>query len=194
MTVLLLQTTSVRAQSEQTAPRMMPEVPSAVDSFVDEGGGPAGAFGQRLRLFSEAQAGVAGFFGARQSLVGHEGRPELALVATVEKHVGATLLRADAVFAREIDEDQRDAELALAALHPLSRRIALGVAGRAVLDLDEGRTDGGEVRWEARGGAAASVRLGERASLSLHGGAVALASPTVIRAGPFALAAVGGWF
>jgi hypothetical protein len=180
---------AVHAQPERVAP----EVPTATTPIVDGGSLAGPTLGQRLQLTSEARTGVATFVGTRYSLIGHEGRPEVAVSAAVEKHLGRTLFAAEAVFARELAEDQRDAEIAVAALHSVTRRFAVGVAGRATIDLDDGRGDGGEVRWESRGGAAASVHLG-RALLALHAGAVAMALPGAIRAGPFALAAVGGWF
>jgi hypothetical protein len=193
VTMFALHAAVAAAQSDRTATRERPELPSTVAPDVDAAFVGDGV-GQRVRLLDERHAGVSAFVGTRYLLVGHEGRPELATSATVERHLGATLLRADAVFARELDRDQRDAVLALSALRAVARGLSLGVAGRAVVDLDDGRDDGGEIRWEARGGAAALLHLGARASLALHAGATSLAMPTEIRAGPFALAAVGGWF
>ncbi len=165
------------------------------------GGGSAGptlvegaaTLGARYALTTERRDGVATFVGTRYSAAGHEGRPELAVTAAAYQHVGALALAGSAEFARELDQDQRDAELALAALRALSSRVALGVAGHATIDLDAGRADGGEIRWEARGGPAATVRVG-RAALFVQGGAVAVATPQAIARGPFALASVAGWF
>ncbi len=195
LTILSLASVA-RAQSDRGAPTEGAGGTAAhpVTPIVDGGGLGGTSLGMRLQLTSEARYGVATFVGTRYAAIGHEGRDEIALVAIAEKHLGATLLHADVVYARELEEDQRDAELALSALRAVAARVALGVDGRAVVDLDAGRSDGGEVRWEARGGAAAILRVGGGAALSLHAGAVAIATPDAIRAGPFALAAVGGFF
>jgi hypothetical protein len=153
----------------------------------------AATLGARYQLTTEAESGVATFVGTRYSGLGHEGRPELAVTVGAEKHLGATVVYTQVDVARELAEDQRDAELALAALRPVSARVQCGLAGHAVVDLDAGRNDGGEVRWEASAGPTASVRVG-RAALLLEGGAVALATPATVRAGPFALASLAGWF
>ncbi|MCA1665221.1 MAG: hypothetical protein LC659_13320 [Myxococcales bacterium] len=194
VTLLSLHAALAGAQSDRTGTRAQPELPPAVTPDLDGAALAGDGVAQRVQLTTEARAGIATFVGTRYALVGHEGRPELSVTAAVEKHVGATLLRADAAFAREIDEDQRDAVLALSALRAVVDGLAVGVAGRAIIDLDDGRDDGGEVRWEGRGGAAANVRLGRRASLTLTGGAAAIATRVDVRTGPFALAAVGGWF
>jgi hypothetical protein len=153
----------------------------------------AATFGARYQLTRERDRGVAVYLGARYSGAGHEGRPELAASMSAQKHLGALLVCGQVEVARELVEDQRDAELGLSASRQVSERLSLGVAGQATVDLDQGRSDGGELRWALDAGPTVNVRVG-RAALLVHGGAVALARPDAIRAGPFALASVAGWF
>jgi len=165
------------------------------------GGGSPGAtlvegaatLGARYALTTEAHDGVATWVGTRYSAAGHEGRPELAVTAAACKHTGAFVVSGAVEFARELAEDQRDAELGVTAARALSRRLEVGVAGHATVDLDPGRADGGEIRWEASGGPTATLHVG-RLALLVHGGAAALATPYAVAAGPFALASVAGWF
>ena len=148
---------------------------------------PLAPNGIGLRL----QLGRGTYLGAASLPVGHEGRPEMAPASPSSSDRRIPVVSAQLTYAQESGSEQRDADLAVALMRAVSRRWWLGAAGHANLDLDEGRDDGGERRWETSGGVAASLRLGNVA-LWLHAGVTAVAAPDSVRSGPFTLASFAG--
>jgi hypothetical protein len=108
--------------------------------------------------------------------------------------VGTFFVFAQAELAREVAaSDQQNSELTASVLRGVGRRLWLGVAGHARLDLDDGRDDGGEVRWQAEGGPVASLAVGDY-WLLVHGGYLSRTTLVETRSGAFSVASIAGWF
>jgi hypothetical protein len=152
-----------------------------------------GTFGARVQILREATEGVSVYAGAYYTGAGHEGRSELVLSFLAQRHLGAQLLSVQVELGRELNEDQRDGDVALTLMRPLTSRLQVGVGGHARFDLDGGRDDGGDINLDASAGPLVSYSL-KTAALMVQSGAATLVVPGATRAGGFALACVGGYF
>ena len=146
------------------------------------GGGSPGAtlvegaptIGARFAVTTEAHDGVATWVGTRYSAVGQRAVPS----SPSPPPRASTSARLSSRGRSNPARARRDrAGRARRGGGALSRRLEVGVAGHATIDLDGGRADGGELRWEASGGPTATLRLG-RVALLVDGGAAALATPS----------------
>jgi hypothetical protein len=152
------------------------------------------SFGLRVQALRESASGLdmsAGVFYRPEGLTEPEGEVEAVLSAG--RHLGNTYLLGNLVYGQDAEGNERDGEVRVAALHPITSRLLLGLDGRLRFDLgSKDRPGKDEPELDALVGPAASLALGPVALL-LHGGGSAYRT-TSTAYGAFVLAGLGSSF
>jgi hypothetical protein len=154
------------------------------------------SFGARLQALHESRHGVDGAVGVFYRPEGlTEGEGEIEAVVSAGTHLGATYLLGNLVYGQDGEGRERDGEVRLAALRPVTRRLLLGFDGRLRFDLGSDRPgrSGSEPTLDALVGPAATFLAGPVALL-VHAGASALRVPGGSTAGAFVLGGIGTSF
>ncbi len=119
--------------------------------------------GVRVQVLDQSEDGVDGSLGLAYQQDGFrsaEGRLELA--ASLSRRIDALGLYASLAYAQDEENDDRQADLQLAALHRFSRRFHAGAGARVRADLfsDDVKRQPGESDLELVAGPLASVAVG----------------------------------
>jgi hypothetical protein len=152
------------------------------------------SFGARVQALHESRHGVDGAVGVfyrPEGLTEPEG--EIEAVVSAGAHLGATYLLGNLVYGQDGEGRERDGEVRLAALRPVTRRLLLGFDGRLRFDLGSDRPGRSEPTLDALVGPAATFLVGPVALL-VHAGASALRVHAASSAGAFVLGGLGTSF
>jgi hypothetical protein len=150
------------------------------------------SLGARFQALREDRHGIDGSLAVTyrpEGLTEPEGEVETVLSAGA--HLGSNYLVANLVYGQDPEGNERDGEVRLAGLRPVSERVLIGFDGRLRFALGTpaaGSRAAGEPSLDLLVGPAATVVLG-RLALLVHGGASAL---RVHSAGAFGAFVVGG--
>jgi hypothetical protein len=153
--------------------------------------------GAHLRLLTEDQHGVdgsAGVFYKPEGLTEPEG--EIESVIAVGLHVRDTYLLANLAYGQDPEGNERDGEVRLALVQPLSARALLGFDSRVRFDLGSAASRlaaRGEATLDAVVGPAAALFV-DRFALLLHAGWAARRVAGSLATGPFVSAGLGSAF
>lgn len=111
----------------------------------------------RLDAFRQTTHGLDMAVAAGYSDVGFNTLPAAVLKVAVGRTVGTSYLLGNAAYQHSLQEGDRSGELRLAALHPVSRLVHVGIDSRLQIDLERDDDEpAGEAEWEWRGGFVAS--------------------------------------
>jgi hypothetical protein len=149
---------------------------------------------QFLRSGLHGVDGTVGVFYRPEGLTEPEG--EIEGFAALGRTIGRTYLTANLLYGQDPEGRERDGEVRLSALRPVTTRVLLGVDGRCRFDLgsDPGKLAAhGEPTFDALAGPTASVLVGPVALLAEAGASVRRFGGTTAY-GPFAIAGVGTVF
>jgi hypothetical protein len=156
------------------------------------------SFGARYQLLGKGRHGVDGTVGVQyrpEGLTEMEG--EVEVVVAVGAHLGTTYLAGNLIYGQDPEGNERDGEVRLAAVRPVSSRLFLGLDGRLRFDLRSQATPAGTQRGEARLDAVAgpvAVAVVGPVALMLQAGAAALRIATTTSYGALVLAGLGAAF
>jgi hypothetical protein len=135
------------------------------------------SFGARVQGLQEGRHGVDGAVGVFYRPEGlTEAEGEIESVLSVGRHAGGTYLLANLLYGQDPEGRERDGEVRLAALRPVTTRFLLGFDGRLRFDLGSDATrlaQHNEPTLDALLGPSATALLGPIA-LSVQGGGSAL--------------------
>jgi hypothetical protein len=149
---------------------------------------------QLLRSTLHGVDGTVGVFYRPEGLTEPEG--EIEGFAAVGGAIGRTYLTGNLLYGQDPEGRERDGEVRLSALRPVTTRVFLGLDGRCRFDLGsdpEKLAAHGEPTFDALAGPAVSVLVGPIALLAEAGASVRrLGGATAF--GPFAIAGVGTVF
>jgi hypothetical protein len=147
------------------------------------------SFGARVQALHEGRHGIDGAVGVfyrPEGLTEPEG--ELEAVVSAGAHLGATYLLGNLVYGQDPEGRERDGELRLAGLRPVTSRLLLGFDGRLRFDLGSDKPGRSGPTLDALVGPAASFLVGPVVLLA-HAGASAL---RVHAAGTYGVFVLGG--
>jgi hypothetical protein len=155
------------------------------------------SFGARVQALHENRHGVDGAFGVMYRPEGlTEAEGEIEAVLSAGAHLGKNYLLGNLVYGQDPEARERDGEIRLAGLRPVTSNLFLGFDGRVRFDLGS-ETAGGlgrsEPKLDALVGPAATFLVGPVAFL-VHGGASALRVRSEDSFGVFFLAGAGTAF
>jgi hypothetical protein len=152
------------------------------------------SLGARVQALREARHGVDGTLGVfyrPEGLTEPEG--ELEAVIALGTHLGATYLIGNLVYGQDPEGRERDGELRMSVLRPMSSRLHAGLDARVRFDLGSSVRGPGEPKLDALAGPTAALSLGPVALL-LQGGGSALRLDKETSYGAFVLGGMGGGF
>jgi hypothetical protein len=155
------------------------------------------SLGARLQALHEDRHGIDGSLAVvyrPEGLTEPEG--ELETVLSAGAHLGSNYLLANLIYGQDPEGNERDGEVRLAGLRPVSARVLLGFDGRLRFALGTpapGSRAAGEPSLDLLVGPAATVVLG-RLALLVHGGASALRVHSADAFGAFLLGGLGTSF
>jgi hypothetical protein len=151
------------------------------------------SFGGRLQALHESKNGLDGAVGVFYRPEGlTEAEGELEAVFSAGTHLGATYLVGNLVYGQDPEGNERDGEVRIGALHPVTSRLLLGLDGRLRFDLGTSSAKR-EPKLDALVGPAATVLLGPVAFL-VHAGASAFRLDAHTAYGMFVLGGLGTAF
>lgn len=152
------------------------------------------SFGARVGLLREGRHGVDGAFGVfykPEGLTEPEG--EIEGVVSLGRHLGATYLIGNLAYGQDPEGNERDGEVRVAAIRPVSEIVFVGFDGRTRFDLGSNAAKlaaNHEATFDLLAGPLASIVLGPMA-LSLHGGVSSVRLAGHTSTGAFVLAGLG---
>jgi hypothetical protein len=155
------------------------------------------SLGARVQALREDRHGLDGSIGVTyrpEGLTEPEG--EIEAVVAAGAHFGKAYLVGNLVYGQDPEGEERDGELRLAGLYPLTAKLLLGVDGRVRFDLGSERTAAAgrsEPQLDVLVGPTAILLVGPVALLA-HGGASAVRVRSVGAYGAFLLGGVGTAF
>jgi hypothetical protein len=152
------------------------------------------SFGARVQALHESRHGVDGAVGVfyrPEGLTEPEGEIEAAVSAGA--HLGATYLLGNLVYGQDGEGRERDGELRVAGLRPVTSRLLLGFDGRLRFDLGSNKPGRSEPTLDVLVGPAATFLVGPVALL-LNGGASTLRVHGAGATGAFVLGGLGTSF